>query len=114
MENYIFVLCTLLGFAASILIDINQRNKASKASPVRMDWWFFIKDNIPRLLLSITIMFIVFLNVNAISQLFGKDWETLDNLIYVVIGFAPDLIISFAKRKAGFLQPKEVNGYERK
>lgn len=59
-------------------------------------------------------MLSVFLNVKDAATLFGKEWTALNNLIYIIIGAAPDLIISFAKRRIGFLQPEEVKGYVRK
>lgn len=114
MENYIFILNTILGFALAILLDINNRNKESEASPTKFNLRFFIKDNIARFLLSITIMLLVFFNVSETAELFGKEWTKLNNLVYAVIGFAPDYVIALAKRKIGFLQPKEVEGYERK
>lgn len=114
MENYIFIFNTILGFALAIFIDLNKRNKESEASPRKFDLRFFIKDNSARFFLSITIMLLVFLNVSETAQLFGKEWTKLNNLVYALIGFAPDYVIAWAKRKAGFLQPREVEGYERK
>lgn len=117
MENYIFVINTILGFFIALIWDILNRNKTSPNSPYNFSPNFFLKDNKTRLILtfilSLLTMLAVYFNVDDAAQLIGKEWTSLNGLIYLVIGAAPDLIISFAKRKVGFLQPKISNGYNR-
>lgn len=117
MEN-IFIYNTLLGFFIALFWDILNRNKQSESSPKKFNLRFFLNDNVLRLFvtfgLSIMIMIAVYFNVKDVSMLFGKEWTELNNIAYIVIGAAPDLVISFAKRKAGFLQPEVTEGHIRK
>ena len=115
--DYTFIYNTLLGFLIALIWDILNRSKESENTPKKFDIVFFWNDNKVRLILtfclSLFVMLAVFFNVKDAAYLFGKEWTELNNLIYIIIGAAPDLIISFAKRKVGFLQPQEVNGYVR-
>ena len=118
MENYIFIVNTLIGFLGALLWDILQRKKASESSPKSFSIKFFVKDNTNRLivtlLLSIVVMLGIYLNIADAGKLFGKELTELNSLIYLVVGAAPDLIISFAKRKTGFLQVEKTDGFTRK
>lgn len=116
--NLIFLLNTILGYLIALFYDVKKRNKDSRNSPGSFDLAFFWHDNKLRLLssfgLSIFVMLALYFNVGDISGLFGKEWTELNNLVYLAVGAAPDLVIAFAKRKAGFLQPEATKGYQRK
>lgn len=118
MENYIFIINTVAAFLIALLWDILQRDKASRHSPKRFDLGFFLSDNKIRLILSfclsLLIMLIIWANVIDANLLFGSEYPLANKLIYVVVGAAPDLVISYAKRKVGFLQPDEAKGFKRK
>jgi len=118
MENYVFILNTVAAFFIALIWDILQRDKASRNSPKRFDISFFLHDNWLRLILSfslsILIMLVIFANVQDANIIFGSDFPVANKLIYLVVGAAPDLVISYAKRKVGFLKPEEAKGYIRK
>ncbi len=97
-----YFILTLLGFVLSVLIDIGSRNKKSKRTPVEFSWKFFYNDNVKRFLISgATSLCLV-----AIYHFTPFEWETLEQeaLFALCVGFAPDLIISFLKRKFSFLK----------
>jgi hypothetical protein len=114
----IFLINTILGFVLAQLIDVLNRDKASKNSPQKFDLLFFLKDNrfkiIVSLLLSFSLSLAVWLNIENVAKLIGKDWTIINDLVYLAIGFAPELILQWIKKKYGFLQPKNVDEYIRK
>lgn len=113
-----FLLNTFLGFLLAQLWDILSRNKATATSPQKFDIGFFLKDTwkkiVVSLMLSFTMSLLLKMNFTEFAQLVGKDWTDMNNLAYIAIGFAPELLLQWLKRKVGFLQTSEVDGYTRK
>lgn len=114
----IFLINTGLGFLLAQLIDVLNRDKASKTSPEKFDLCFFWKDTrlkiIVSLLLSFSLSLAVWLNIESVAKLIGKDWTIINDLVYLAIGFAPELLLQWIKKKYGFLQPKNVDDFKRK
>ena len=98
--NY-FIL-TLLGYILSGLVDVSQRNKKSKRTPDKFSWKFFIKDNYERYLISGAISLCLIVIYQKAS--FEFESQTYEDLFALAIGFSPDLVISYLKRKFGFLK----------
>lgn len=113
-----FLINTFLGFAIAQIADILNRDKASDSSPIKFDVWFFIKDTwlkiLLSLLLSTAISLLVFMNAGDFSSVIGDQWLFAGNIIYALIGFAPELLLQKLKKKYGVLQPKEVGDFTRK
>lgn len=109
---HLFLINTFLGFFLAQAIDLLRRSKASEHSPEKFDFVFFWKDNRGKIIISLLLSFglsvFVYLNVKDFASLIGKDFEFLNNLVYGVIGFAPEYALQYIKRKFGILQPKEV------
>ena len=112
-----YLLNTLLGFAIAQLSDIFRRQKSSDASPVKFDLVFFIKDNWQKAIVSIALSFCisvaVHLNITDFSKLFGQEWTALNQIVYIVIGAVPEMVLQHFKRKIGLFQPDEIKGYKR-
>lgn len=110
----IFLINTFLGFLVAQLYDVFTRSKTSESSPEKFEFLFFLKDTwqkmVVSLLLSVSISILIWLNVGAITSSFG-DYA---DLIYILAGFAPEIILQKAKKKLGILQPKKVEEYNRK
>jgi hypothetical protein len=98
-----YVLLTFLGYVLSGLVDISQRNKKSKRTPEKFDLKFFIKDNYWRYLFSLALSACL-ISIYHVSAL-DFDEQVHEDLFAVAVGFSPDLIISYLKRKFGFLKP---------
>lgn len=98
MNNY-FTL-TLLGFILSWLVDIAQRNKESKRTPNKFSLRFFIEDNWDRMLLSALIS-ATLIYIYHLTELELGEYE---DLFAIAVGFAPDLVVGWLKRKFGFLK----------
>lgn len=98
MNNY-FTL-TLLGFLLSWLLDIAQRNKASRRTPDKFSLWFFFEDNWDRILLSAMIS-ATLISMYHIMELELGEYE---DLFAIAVGFAPDMVVGWLKRKFGFLK----------
>jgi len=114
-----FIINILLGFFIGQLIDISTRNKQSETSPVKFNIVFFLKDNWLKitvsLLLSISIgVFIYYNEIDISSMIEGIGFNVHSGIIFFLIGFCPEIILQIAKHKYGFLQPKEVDGFQRK
>lgn len=105
----LFLINTFLGFLIAQIADVLKRNKESDSTPVKFDVIFFIKDNLPKiilsLLLSFSISYLVYLNVEDFGKLLGQEWSVLNNIVYAVIGFAPEIVLQWLKSKYNFLQP---------
>lgn len=105
-----FLINTFLGFFAIQLADLLTREKASKSSPQNFSFAFFWKDNrikiLVSLLLSFTIATLTYLNFEASKLISGLG--TYGNLVYVIIGAVPELVVVILKQKLGVLQPKKV------
>lgn len=111
--NYLFLINTLLGFVIAQIADVLTRNKSSEHSPQKFNIEFFLKDNwgkiLTSLILSFSISSLLYLNVEELGKLFGKDLPYLNNLIYAAIGAAPEFVLQILKKRLGFLQPTEVS-----
>ncbi|AEV34166.1 hypothetical protein Oweho_3215 [Owenweeksia hongkongensis DSM 17368] len=112
-----YLVNTLLGFLIAQIYDILKRNKDSEASPEKFNLVFFLQDTWKKILmslaLSIAISIAIHLNWdNAVSLFSGE--VTLNDLIYLVVGAVPELVLQWAKRKGGFLQSSTVQDYDRK
>jgi hypothetical protein len=94
------------------------RDRQSEASPIKFNIWFFLKDTWRKvtlsLLLAILLSVVTHLNGGDISKLLGQDWQDINGWVYVLIGFAPEMILQKLKKKYGFLQPESVDSYKRK
>lgn len=114
----IYLINTFLGFLIAQLYDVLKRSKTSDASPQKFDLVFFLKDTwqkiLVSLLLSFTLSIFLHLNIVNLSELIGKDWTGANDLLYGVIGFAPEIALQWLKKKYGFLQPTEVDEFQRK
>ena len=98
MNNY-FTL-TLLGFILSWLLDIAQRNKKSRRTPHDFSLKFFFIDNWDRILLSALIS-ATLISMYHIMELELGEYE---DLFAIAVGFAPDMVVGWLKRKFGFLK----------
>lgn len=98
MNNY-FTL-TLLGFILSWLLDIAQRNKKSRRTPNDFSLKFFFTDNWDRILLSALIS-ATLISMYHIMELELNEYE---DLFAIAVGFAPDMVVGWLKRKFGFLK----------
>lgn len=114
----LFLLNTFLAFLVAQLFDVLTRDKTSQASPRKFDIVFFFKDTWQKLLVSLLLSFsislIVFLNIDDANGLFGTQWQTANDLVYCLIGFAPERLLQFFKKKYSFLQPDQVDDFKRK
>ncbi len=112
-----YLINTFLGFAIAQLADILTRNKGSETSPVKFDFVFFLKDTwikiLFSLMLSIFLSVAIHFNWEDVTEIFGQQLK-LNKLVFLAIGAVPELILQYAKKKLGFLQPKEVEGFNRK
>ena len=113
-----FLLNTILGFLIAQLSDIMLRDKASEASPKKFNIRFFLKDTWRKitlsLLLALLLSVVTHLNSGDISSLLGQDWQNINGWVYVLIGFAPEMVLQKLKKKYGFLQPSKVDNFNRK
>jgi hypothetical protein len=91
---------TALGFILSFLVDVSQRNKASKRTPKKFSLWFFLEDNWDRLLISAATS-IILIQMYHIMEL---DLAEYEDFFAVAVGFCPDLVVGWLKRKFGFLK----------
>jgi amino acid transporter len=118
MEEYKWIIITIVCYFAALWYDILKRDKDSQKSPRRFDLVFFLKDNVNRLifsfLLSITCAVVFWLIAPDVAKVANQDITSLGSIIYAIIGGAPDLIISYAKRKTNFLKQESVDGFKRK
>lgn len=106
----LFLINTFLGFLIAQLYDILTRNKDAEATPNKFDLIFFLKDTYQKIILSLFLsLFIsglVYLNVGDFAKLMGQDWEGINNIVYAVIGFAPEIVLQFIRKRFGVLQSK--------
>lgn len=98
MNNY-FTL-TLLGFILSWLLDIAQRNKKSKRTPHEFSLKFFFADNWDRILLS----FLISGTLIYMYHIMELELNEYEDLFAIAVGFAPDMVVGWLKRKFGFLK----------
>lgn len=105
-----YLINTFLGFFIAQLYDILKRNKASERTPKKFDIKFFFRDTWQKivfsLMLSISISFAIKTNIEELSAIFG--FLSNSKLIYFGVGFAPELILQFFKKKYNFLQPENT------
>ena len=98
MNNY-FTL-TILGFILSWLLDIAQRNKKSRRTPHIFSLKFFFTDNWDRILLSALISATLIYMYHIMELELGE----YEDLFAIAVGFAPDMVVGWLKRKFGFLK----------
>lgn len=91
---------TLLGFLLSWVLDIAQRNKKSRRTPDKFSLWFFFEDNWDRILLSAVISGILIYMYHLMDMELGE----YEDLFAIAVGFAPDMVVGWLKRKFGFLK----------
>lgn len=118
MENYIWIMLVVLSYLLALQLDILKRDKDSVNSPVRFQLSFFIKDNSLRLIVSFTLS----LTLGIMYRIIFPDLAILNEDVeltkwglgmYVAIGVAPDMVISYFKRKGDIFRLPEVGGYSR-
>lgn len=106
----LFLINTFLGFLIAQVYDILNRNRNSESTPTEFKLVFFIKDTYQKiilsLILSVSISTLVWLNVGDFAKLVGQEWQGLNNIVYAVIGFAPELVLQWVRKKYGILQSK--------
>lgn len=98
MSNYYIL--TFLGFILSWLVDVSQRNKASRRTPHKFSIAFFLSDNWERILFSALIS----ATLIQIYHYMDIDLGEYEDFFAVAVGFAPDLVIGWLKRKFDFLK----------
>jgi hypothetical protein len=112
-----YLLNTFLGFLIAQIYDVLRRERASHASPQAFGPVFFFKDNWVKIVLSLVLSFAlslaIHLNTPEVEKLVVADFE-VNNLIYLVVGAVPELVLQYFKRKGSFLQPKQVDNFKRK
>jgi len=111
MEDYRWILITLIAYILSVIYDLLKRDKNSLGSPVKFNPIFYVKDNYQRIILSLLFsMLLAVLFWMLKPQLFNMDSElaTWGIVVYAIIGAAPDMVIAYAKRKTSFLRQKQV------
>lgn len=99
MNNFIL---TALGFLLSVLIDIGSRNKRSKRTPHEFSFQFFAKDNLLRFVIS-GLTSVCLVGIYHFAS-FGFESQEYEDLFAISVGFTPDLVIGWLKRKFGFLK----------
>lgn len=106
----LFLINTFLGFLIAQLYDIFTRNKNSESTPERFDLIFFLKDTYQKIILSLflslSLSTLIWLNVGDFAKLMGQDWEGINNIVYAVIGFAPEIVLQVLRKRFGVLQSK--------
>ena len=111
MEDYRWILITLIAYILSVIYDLLKRDKNSLGSPTKFSPIFYLKDNYQRIILSLMFsMLLAVLFWMLKPQLFNMDSElaTWGIIVYAIIGAAPDMVIAYAKRKTSFLRPDTV------
>lgn len=118
MEAYKFLIVMVVFYIIALIYDLLLRDRTSNKSPKGFNLVFYLKDNKQRLILSFVLSLFISIGVHMIREdigdLAGKEIKNLNMVLYAIIGAAPDLLISYAKRKVSFLQPEEVDGFKRK
>src|SRR5690606_5889639 len=106
----LFLLNTFLGFFIAQIYDVLTRDKNSINTPDKFNLLFFLKDTwqkiVLSLFLSLSISVLVWLNVGDFAKLIGQEWGALNNIVYAIIGFAPEIVLQFIRKRLGVLQSK--------
>ena len=97
-----YILLTLLGYILSGLVDIAARNKKSKRTPDKFSFKFFLRDNYERYGISFCLSGVLIIIYHFTA--FDFEEQLHEDLFAIAVGFSPDLIIAFLKRKFGFLK----------
>jgi len=97
-----YLLNTFLGFAiAQVLAVLNRSN--DKKNPKEFDLIFFVKDTWQKMAVSLLLSFLLsvtlYLNVGDFAKLVGQDWDIINSLAYLIIGFAPEKALQWIRRK---------------
>lgn len=118
MEDYKWIIITVVCYSAALAFDMLKRDRKSEFSPKKFDPLFFLKDNVNRLILSFMLSGLCavgfWLIAPDVAKIANQDLTSLGSVVYALIGAAPDMVISYAKRKTDFLRPEKVDGYQRK
>lgn len=101
-----YLINTFLGFAIAQILAILNRDKSGK-NPESFDLVFLIKDTWQKMIISLMLSFLLsitlYLNVGDFAKLIGQDWELINNLAYLVIGFAPEKALQWVRKKYNVL-----------
>lgn len=108
-----------IGFILANWGWLQTRSKIGGNTPAKFSFLFWFKDNWIKVLHSLAtsclLNLAVQLNLSEVKHLTGFEWR---GIYSIIIGFAPDLILSVLKDRLGILQPKRVKLkdkiYERK
>ena len=92
----------MVGVTISLLVHANSRDQATTDSPVTFKWWFLLKDNWKRILLSF-IMIIV--TLRFVKELTGLD---LNMFVSLCVGLVYDKLAEYLKSKSDILQVPRV------
>ena len=102
-----YLINTLLGFLIAQILAILNRNKSSEKNPDEFSIGFFLKDTWQKMFVSLLLSFLlsitVYLNAWDFGNLFGQELEALNNLVYLVLGFAPEKILQIVRKKYNVL-----------
>lgn len=104
-----YIVNTILGFLIAQMAGVVRRNKNSKDSPNKFNIIYLLKDTWQKIIFSLVLSLLMSLalkyNWDDFMVLFDKDW-TLNNVVYLVIGAAPELILQKLRKRYGFLGSK--------
>ncbi len=107
----IYYLSTLAGWALGTLTDLSTRNRWSPRSPQKFSISFWIKDNYRKWGISLgSAMLLTWVASHGVTGLMDAVFEPW---MALVIGFAPDAVLSFLKQRFGILQPEQVGEFDR-
>ena len=102
-----YLINTLLGFLIAQILAILNRNKSNEKNPDKFSIGFFLKDTWQKMVVSLLLSFLlsitVYLNAGDFGNLFGQELEALNNLVYLVLGFAPEKILQIVRKKYNVL-----------
>ena len=98
-----YLLNTFLGFFIAQAFDVLKRDKNSKNTPEKFNLIFLLRDTWQKILLSLFLSFgistVLFINTAEIDSI-----VSVNGLIYVGVGFAPELILIYARNRFGILK----------
>jgi hypothetical protein len=89
---------SLLGVTINLLMDATTRKPESEDTPVRFSFWFLMRDNWKRIMLSILLIVVT---IRFCEELTGLH---LNMFVSLLIGFVFDKLSEFLKDKSNVLK----------
>lgn len=103
----IYLINTILGFLIAQISDILRSLKNKDENPPKLNITFFIKDTWQKLILSFLLSVLISISIKYnwqdFVQLIGKEW-ILNDVVFLVIGAIPELVLQKIRKKYGFLK----------